>query len=1307
MATIVGTSASEIIDGTTGDDVLKGRGGDDTLRGLAGADFLDGGDGDDDLDGGDGNDILKGRAGSDYIRGRDGADILNGGDGADTLIGDGGNDLVYGGAGADTLSGGTGKDRLYGDDGNDVLAGGSNNDVLNGGSGDDILRGGRGNDSLNGNLGADQLFGEDGVDRLYGHEGADQLDGGSGNDYLSGGDDNDDLAGGAGADFLDGGAGADTMDGGDGNDIVKGRDGDDLVRGGSGNDVLNGGAGNDILVGGSGDDTLVDTSGGATYAFASGWGNDTVSIYDANNQSIDLTSLGLRSGAETLADALAKVTRVQTGNDVLITVLGHDGNSILVTGALVDDISFVFEGGYDGMSPIFHSGQDTSFAENATGTVYTASAIDPNGDAVSFAINGGADASLFSINSATGALTFNAAPDYEAPADANADNDYEVIIRATDGSNDTEQTVTVSVTDENDNAPVITSAASVSVSEGQTAAYDANATDADTGANLVYSISGTDFAHFSLNASTGVVSFSSPPDFESPGDDNGDNDYEFTITVSDGVFSTDQAVTVSVTDVNESAEVPGDITTPVNLGLGETYDGELEEIGDTDWIRVELVAGQRYGISLTGSGASPLSDPLVRLYDATGDLVAENDDGGPGLNSLLSYTVQTTGTYYVEADAWMDATHDYVGTYTVGLETLAPLTEFSNDQIAEFLRSGYWTGNGGTARRFDASEGDTITVNLTALTADGMSLARPALQLWSDLTGIVFSEVTGAAQITFDDTEEGAFANTSYSGGFISSSTVNVGTDWIDTYGARIDGYAFQTYIHEIGHAIGLGHGGPYNGSADYGVDAAYLNDSWQATVMSYFSQTENSFIDASFAYVISPQVGDILAMASMYGLSTNTRSGNTTYGFNSTAGNVIYDASAFARPLTYTIFDTGGTDTLDFSQHSGTQTLDLRPEYFSSVLGETGNIGIARDTFVENAITGAGNDTLIGNSVDNVLTGNAGNDRFYSSGGNDTMNGGAGTDTAVFSGASGDYSSSTNGAGNTVLTDNRVGSPDGTTELISIEVIEYGATAAAPLAVAIPKLAENSNSMTPGMTPADLVNFANGLLSLMDENDLERGGVDFQLDTRSQTFAKIASNLFEAFKADKASDPTSPVMDALDEGKLAGDAPIMKPLNEGKLVGDGVVVMDGHDEHFKGEDVMPDLSDADMIYNQDLGLPAHDLGVVFGSDGMLSLEEVDDLGLDVMTLVRNSGFQVLDPIISSEAVDNTHRLDSFDTPLPDVDGAGFAVLNDEGGAGFGPAIMEPLSPKEIAAVASEPALIPDAVEEPDLPFFPDTPEGW
>lgn len=689
--------------------------------------------------------------------------------------------------------------------------------------------------------------------------------------------------------------------------------------------------------------------------------------------------------------------------------------------------------------PVFTSGVSATVDENISGTAYTATATDADGDSISYSIVGGADAAVFSINASTGALTFIGPPDFENPVDSDSDNAYEVTIRASDGTNATDQVVTISVNDV-DEPPVFSSASSVSVAENQTSAYVAIAAD-DEGTALTYSLSGIDAALFLIDPDSGEVTFKTAPDFEAPTDAGGNNVYDFVVTASDGVNATDLAVAVTVTDVAENDDLPADATTPATLALGDTFSSQLEVVGDRDWIAVELVAGQRYAISLNGTGADPVSDPLVRLYDAAGNLVAENDDGGPGLNSLLNYTVTTTGTYYVEAAAWDDAA---AGSYTVGLGTAPPLEEYTNDQIAEFLRAGYWTGNGSAARHWNVTDGGTITVNLVDLTADGQTLARAALGLWSDLTGINFAEVAVGGQIVFDDDEEGAFASTTTSGGFIQSVEVNVSTDWIDTYGTNLNSYSYQTYIHEIGHALGLGHAGPYNESADYAADAIYLNDSWQASVMSYFSQTENTYIDATFAFVVSPQVADVLAIQNIYGLAANIRAGDTVYGFNSTAGNPIYDATSFTTITSYTIVDSGGVDTMDYSGSRANQTLDLRAESHSSLQGGLGNVSIARGTVIENAIGGFGNDTLIGNSADNTLTGNDGDDRFFASGGTDTYNGGAGNDTVVFSGLQTDYAFSTNGAGNTVVTDLRAGSPDGVTELISIETIEYGTSAPA-----------------------------------------------------------------------------------------------------------------------------------------------------------------------------------------------------------------------------------------------------------------------
>ncbi len=690
-------------------------------------------------------------------------------------------------------------------------------------------------------------------------------------------------------------------------------------------------------------------------------------------------------------------------------------------------------------APVFSSSNSANVAENTTGVAYTAAATDGDGDSLTYSIVGGADAADFTINASTGEVSFVSSPDFENPADANTDNVYNLVIRASDGSQTTDLNVALTVTDQVETgAPTFLSAPTGNVSENQTSAYVIRAEDAE-GDDITYSISGTDAGLFTVDSETGEVSFLTAPDFDSPSDAGGNNVYNITVTASDGTNANSQDVAITVSDIsNEAGDVPNTNATEVHMVSGGSYVGSLETAGDEDWIRVELVAGQRYQFDLTGTGSEPVEDPFIRLFDESGSLIAENDDINLGVvrDSRLTFTATETGVYYIEVDSWDGgSTDERTGEYTLQVSHTDPLRNFSYQEIADYLASGFGGG------QFNASSGDTLTVNITGLTTAGQFLARAALEMWSDVTGLIFQEVTTTADITFDDEEDGAFAGPDgIVGGFFTSASINVGTGWLDTYGTTLDSYSFQTYIHEIGHALGLGHAGPYDGSADYGIDNIYLNDSWQATVMSYFSQGENTEIDATTAYVVGLQVADIIAAQDMYGANTATRSGDTTYGFNSNAGNTIFDATnGFGFATTFTVYDAGGIDTFDYSGSGSNQTIDLREEAYSSVRGHTGNVGIANGTVIENAIGGSGNDTLIGNAADNVLTGNGGNDRFFASGGDDTFNGGTGDDTAYFSGASTDYTVTTSG-GSTFVTDNRVGSPDGTVELISVENIVYDA---------------------------------------------------------------------------------------------------------------------------------------------------------------------------------------------------------------------------------------------------------------------------
>lgn len=188
-----------------------------------------------------------------------------------------------------------------------------------------------------------------------------------------------------------------------------------------------------------------------------------------------------------------------------------------------------------------------SVAENQT-SVATISKSDVDGDSLTLSMSG-TDSSSFNL-SAEDVLTFVTAPDFETKSS------YFISFSLTDGTLTTNKDVTVAVTNVNDVAPTITSSGSYSSAENQTSVGNVTATDVE-GDAITFSISGSDFEI----SSAGVITFKTAPDYETK------SSYTATITVSDGVNSTTQTITVIVTDIFET--IPG-YSLPTNIKVIET-----------------------------------------------------------------------------------------------------------------------------------------------------------------------------------------------------------------------------------------------------------------------------------------------------------------------------------------------------------------------------------------------------------------------------------------------------------------------------------------------------------------------------------------------------------------------------------------------------------------------------------------------------------------------------------------------------------------------------------------------------------------
>ena len=229
------------------------------------------------------------------------------------------------------------------------------------------------------------------------------------------------------------------------------------------------------------------------------------------------------------------------------------------------------------------AGYSVRTVDGATGVTYTAA--DPEGLTVTYSLVG-PDASKFKLTGSTPVLSFVNKADFEAKASADGDNEYEVTVRATVGSDIGDRKVRVNVGNV-DEAPVIalvpatglriSGDARVSVREGTTevATYSVLGENA---ASARWSVTGgADRNSFTIGRSTGVLTFRTAPDYESPGSADGDNVYSVTLTATAGANSDTHDVTVTVTDVDDTGTGSGTLLQRYDAdGNNDISDSELQ-----------------------------------------------------------------------------------------------------------------------------------------------------------------------------------------------------------------------------------------------------------------------------------------------------------------------------------------------------------------------------------------------------------------------------------------------------------------------------------------------------------------------------------------------------------------------------------------------------------------------------------------------------------------------------------------------------------------------------------------------------------
>ncbi len=479
---------------------------------------------------------------------------------------------------------------------------------------------------------------------------------------------------------------------------------------------------------------------------------------------------------------------------------------------------------------------------------------------------------------------------------------------------------------------------------------------------------------------------------------------------SDGEDKTDTTVQTptniqlshnKVFEGNDGAVVGLLNTTDANTSDAHTYQlddasGKFEIVGDAlkvkDGVVLDYETDKNYSVKVTATdkagqntSTKTLTVDVLNQYEGLNNQTNNNgnldDDDIPYfINSLF---LQDLGQHAATVNLWGHKTGDHIDEF-----------EKINQFIGKERIVHYGFGN---KDNYENSPGKTGTgVEYTAAQKAGV---HKAMKSYADQFGIKIKFIENIvnpdtdADIIFYRGELGdGTAGVTAQGGYFSTpdpyadgniylplgnNSICIDTKFYGDDNSMTSGDAYQTLLHEIGHAVGLKHTHNWDATTSTPPYLTENEDNTNNSIMSYTDGTKP--FDDKLAHF------DIATLEYMYGLNDNYRSGDDTYKY--TEQKILSDGS--------------GNDTLDARAITGDLTINLNPGSWSytdngksdSIL-TYGQLFIGYDTVIENVKTGSGGDYIVGNKYNNYIVSGSGNDIISGGTGDDVLVGGAGLDT-------------------------------------------------------------------------------------------------------------------------------------------------------------------------------------------------------------------------------------------------------------------------------------------------------------------------